>query len=570
MWRVRIALFIIVSVAALGALVATIAWGIDERGNADVVAANVTFAGRPIGRLGGPRLRTAINEIATEYGKAHLVVGEEGRGFEIPALDIGLVLTVDRAERSALRTGRTGSLPKRVAGWARSFIAPRTAAVPVAYDPSALRASVSRLDPGPRVEPREPNLTATEEGLLGTEGKNGQGIDAADVADALPAAVRAGLPLLIDVEAGPITPRFSDGAADRLAEAVERQVVRPLSVRFGSTTKEIGAEALRPWLQGRPGLSALELAVEQPAIDADLERLLPDVGTAPVEPQWTVSNNRPMVAAGRNGSVCCDAESSRRVAGALMKRFVTSPAAADSDASTPVSPPLTTAVGPPEPPVELVLRPAFPLTTADEIPRLGIVEQVGTFTTQHAGGQPRVRNIHRIADLVRGTIIKPGETLSLNKLIGPRTEAKGFVTDGVIIDGKFDRGVGGGISQFATTLFNSAFFAGLDFGEYQSHTIYINRYPYGREATISFPHPDLQLRNTTPYGVLVWPTYSETSITVTLYSTDQLDAEQTNQSTQPVGACTRVNTERTRRYEDGRTAVDSVSSLYQPAEGVRC
>ena len=52
--------------------------------------------------------------------------------------------------------------------------------------------------------------------------------------------------------------------------------------------------------------------------------------------------------------------------------------------------------------------------------------------------------------------------------------------------------VGGGISQFATTLFNAAFFAGLDIPEYQSHSIYITRYPYGREATLSYPAPDLE------------------------------------------------------------------------------
>src|SRR5690606_41819913 len=59
--------------------------------------------------------------------------------------------------------------------------------------------------------------------------------------------------------------------------------------------------------------------------------------------------------------------------------------------------------------------------------------------------------------------------------------------------------VGGGVSQFATTLFNAAFFAGFDFLDYQSHSIYFSRYPYGREATISWPAPDLKIQNTTDY-----------------------------------------------------------------------
>ena len=88
----------------------------------------------------------------------------------------------------------------------------------------------------------------------------------------------------------------------------------------------------------------------------------------------------------------------------------------------------------------------------------------------------------------------------MNDKVGRRTTGKGFTTGGAIIDGRVGTSIGGGISQFATTLFNAALFAGLDFGEYQSHSLYISRYPRGREATLSFPHPDLQIRNTTPYG----------------------------------------------------------------------
>ena len=103
----------------------------------------------------------------------------------------------------------------------------------------------------------------------------------------------------------------------------------------------------------------------------------------------------------------------------------------------------------------------------------------------------------------------------------------------MIEDGKFAEAVGGGISQFATTLFNASFFAGLDMPEYQSHSIYISRYPYGREATLNYPAPrSRSSSNNTPYGVLVWPTYTGTSLTVTLYSTKYAPGTQTGQTEQ--------------------------------------
>ncbi|HEX2062814.1 MAG TPA: VanW family protein, partial [Acidimicrobiales bacterium] len=221
--------------------------------------------------------------------------------------------------------------------------------------------------------------------------------------------------------------------------------------------------------------------------------------------------------------------------------------------------------------VGLPLKTVQPRRTVEEARALGIKEPVAAFTTNHAPNQPRVRNIHRIADMLRGRLIEPGQTLSVNDAVGRRTVDKGFVVDAVIEDGKFEEEVGGGISQFATTLFNAAFFAGLEFPEYQSHSIYISRYPYGREATLSYPRPDLKLRNPSPHGVLLWPTYTGSSITVTLYSTKWVEAAQTAQTTEPRGPCTRVRTTRTRKMlSDGSVKVDHVSALYRPGEGINC
>src|SRR5690606_17376740 len=213
---------------------------------------------------------------------------------------------------------------------------------------------------------------------------------------------------------------------------------------------------------------------------------------------------------------------------------------------------------------------AAPTFTAAEAAKLGIVEEVGRPdefgpTTMHACCESRVQNIHRIADPIRGVVIKPGETVSVNDHVGRRTRAKGFTDGGAIVGGRFTTGVGGGISQFATTFFNAALFAGLDFGEYQSHSIYISRYPRGREATLSFPHPDLQIKNTTPYGVLIWPTYTDTSITVHLYSTKHFSSVTVGEPTpSAAGNCTRWTTPRHRVYLDGRTKDDTVFARYRP------
>ena len=110
----------------------------------------------------------------------------------------------------------------------------------------------------------------------------------------------------------------------------------------------------------------------------------------------------------------------------------------------------------------------------------------------------------------------------------------------------------------------------MDFETYQSHSIYISRYPYGREATMSYPAPDLAIRNNSPYGMLLWTSYSGTSITVQVYSTEYFDVEQTAQSKRRSGSCTHVNTFRSRTTPDGEVLNDSVFANYRPREGVDC
>lgn len=166
---------------------------------------------------------------------------------------------------------------------------------------------------------------------------------------------------------------------------------------------------------------------------------------------------------------------------------------------------------------ELEVEAVSPELSTEEAQGLGISHLIGTFTTHHQCCQPRVRNIHLIADMVREAVIRPGETFSVNGHVGRRTRGKGFVEDAVIIKGELQDAVGGGVSQFATTTYNAAFFAGLPIVESKAHSLYISRYPMGREATLNYGGIDLRFRNDTTHGILVHTSYTATSITVSLY-----------------------------------------------------
>jgi vancomycin resistance protein YoaR len=151
--------------------------------------------------------------------------------------------------------------------------------------------------------------------------------------------------------------------------------------------------------------------------------------------------------------------------------------------------------------------------TTEDIDALGPIEVIGEFQTSGFSGDSGV-NIKRAADVIDGMVVDPGQTFSLNGATNPRTSANGYVEAGIIMHGRPDRGVGGGVSQVATTLFNAAYFAGMELIEHQEHSYYISRYPAGREATVSGNDIDVKFRNDGPTPVQIQTEWTSGSVTV--------------------------------------------------------
>jgi vancomycin resistance protein YoaR len=165
--------------------------------------------------------------------------------------------------------------------------------------------------------------------------------------------------------------------------------------------------------------------------------------------------------------------------------------------------------------VTLAVKLVQPTITTAALTRVD--QLIGTFTTYHACCEPRVTNIHRMAEIVDGTVVLPGATFSLNQASGRRTTANGFVAAPAIADGELVQQFGGGVSQFSTTLFNATWFSGLPTLTHQPHSKYISRYPPGREATLDYDTIDQVFKNDSSTPVVIRATTTGTSVTVALY-----------------------------------------------------
>ena len=151
--------------------------------------------------------------------------------------------------------------------------------------------------------------------------------------------------------------------------------------------------------------------------------------------------------------------------------------------------------------VEVIQGPAE--FSTEDAERLKPSKVIGEFTTRYPHAPYRNTNIGRAAELVNGTVLMPGETFSLNGTLGERTAANGFTEGYMIKDGVLVKDLGGGVSQAATTLYNAGFFAGYEDVEHKPHSLYFDRYPVGREATVVYGALDMSFKNNTEYPAYI-------------------------------------------------------------------
>ncbi|MEP6978850.1 MAG: VanW family protein, partial [Thermoleophilia bacterium] len=155
-------------------------------------------------------------------------------------------------------------------------------------------------------------------------------------------------------------------------------------------------------------------------------------------------------------------------------------------------------------------------TTADA-KALKITRRIAAYETFYGGVANRIHNVQLVAHLIDGMLIKPGATFSFNGTTGERTAAKGFLEAPVIINGELQTGLGGGICQVSTTVFNAAYEAGLDITARTNHALYISHYPLGRDATVNYPDTDLKFVNDSPNWMLLRTYVGSSSLIVALY-----------------------------------------------------
>ncbi|MFZ5892246.1 MAG: VanW family protein [Myxococcota bacterium] len=418
----------------------------------------------------------------------------EGKSVELLPADAGLSIDVDRTLTQAVAARRSNGALLRLGSWLSSWVGRATTSSPVVIvDADRFARRLDEIEKSLLSAPFAGGFHLEKGRIVAEYPRAGRVLDRRDAKQRIETALADGR-RTSQIRVHEVAAPFEAAIIDRLVERARR---------MSSGDVILTASAERRLTLGAAELArALRVAAapgSEPTLSFDGEALLTGLGERRAQIEIPARSARFVVHPDDRVELIPSQVEERLEASSLAQAVERAAASPERGAELPL------------------VRGAEPELSTEQAQALSIRGRVSSFTTRHPCCERRVDNIHRIADLLDGLIVKPGETISVNAVVGPRTTKNGFVSAPTIEEGEMVDTIGGGISQFATTFFNALFYGGYDIIERQPHTYWFPRYPMGHEATLSFPKPDLVFRNDTDAGMLIHTSYTKTTITVSIY-----------------------------------------------------
>lgn len=167
---------------------------------------------------------------------------------------------------------------------------------------------------------------------------------------------------------------------------------------------------------------------------------------------------------------------------------------------------------------EIPLQITKPQVTLSNLGSEAFPEKISAYSTRYDGGdKDRSTNLEIACKKIDEKIVLPGETFSYNKTLGARTTKAGYKTAKVYENGAVVDGIGGGICQISSTLYNAVLKANMQTVERRNHQFITSYVPEGRDATVAYGVTDFKFKNTRKYAIKIKATASNGVATISIY-----------------------------------------------------
>lgn len=455
---------------------------------ADKIQRGTTVAGHTVGGRSASDAKAQVAAAAAKQLKAPITLVADGKTFTLQPKSAGLSFDTGHT-----LDGLSGFSLNPATVWDRMFGDGPSRALTPKVDQKALQLAVTDATSSVKGAPKNGTVKFLGGKIITTDSTPGKGVDYESVAKQIAAH-------------WPRTTRYDATIADRPAPLTNAEIHRyvtefgkpamsgPVTVKVGGKSTKLEVRDISDILSTKFDGAKLQPQVDEKALKKLLDVQAGGLTTPAVNAKLHFSGGKSSIVAGKNGT----APVTKNAGKALLAALTT-----------------------PERTMTLKTTTVKPSVSAADLKKTKVGNQlISEFVSPFPTGPSNAARTHNIAvglSRINGLVVQPGETFSLLNTLRPFDAAHGYVNAPVLVGGKDEPGMGGGISQVSTTLYNATFFAGVKEVAHTAHAYWIPRYPMGREATMWDPTIDNKWENDTGHPIRMWAGIEGNASVIRLY-----------------------------------------------------
>ncbi|HWB88538.1 MAG TPA: VanW family protein [Acidimicrobiia bacterium] len=489
---------LVAAVVVVGALLAVLftAYGLTRWTSAGEVMGRVSVAEADIGGRTPDQALSIISaiEVSRLTRIAHFIVDD--KSVELQPGYTGLAIDEAAVVDEAMMVGRQGNFANQFLHWLTHIFTTAKVELKGSLSEMAMQEIFDEWDTQVIAKPILAGGIELNDGeLVPVYPETGVGVEREPAMDIVLETLLATEATEVEIPTVTVVPELTDADVDAAFLEAQKMLAGPITLTYEDQETVLSQEQLEAAFASETitnSPAAIVNSFDPTVVDGFINPIRAQFEAEPVNAEFVIhDDNTVTVQPGSNGTRIDEVETAARLYQASQTENRTA-----------------------ELPIVEGAEPEF---TTEYLESLNVKHLVSQFTTYHDCCENRVTNIHLIAEAVDGVLVLPGETFSLNDHVGERTAEKGYLPAGSIVAGEIVDTLGGGTSQFTTTMYNAVFWGGYEDVEHQPHSYYFSRYPEGVEATLFWRSIDLKFRNNREHAILVDTRYTDTSITVRFF-----------------------------------------------------
>ena len=464
------------------------------------VHAGISVSGLDLGGQTKGQATASLTNLVDQSRNSPLTLKAGAKTWTVMPAQVGTTMDVQGAVKAALAFSRERNFLSDVITRFKLYFSGENLPLNGTVDSAKLNAVLGGIATQLDVAPVNAGLSIENGQIKVVEGVNGRAVDRATLAKQLTALLvsRRGTTVAIPIVTKEPAVQAQDNQAAQ--QQAETMIGAPITLASHGKTWTLTPEQIVSYMgfksQDENGVSTLVPYIDDTKLAAFLDTVAPDVVVKAKDASFQNDGTKAWVVPGVNGEALDPVATAAAINAAALKT---------SDRT-----------------VEVAVQSSQPKLTTAAAQAMGIKDKLSSFTLSYVGSPNRQVNVRITARYASNVFMAPGDIYNADKQIGPRTAARGYkLAPGITGPNTLEDVLGGGICQVSTTLFNAVFFAGLNVVERHNHSIYINHYPKGRDATVTAGGKNMRFSNDTQHYIWIVGKSNGITTTFTIYGTNE-------------------------------------------------